>query len=262
MVSCRLQGGLGNQMFQISATYALALRNNDTAVFNFDTCDTHLQGHASNKYKDNIFSKVNVVNSYIPTSFYQEPNFSYSEIPYTNGMLLNGYFQTEKYFVDYKREILDLFVISEEDKEIVKHLVPILNQKTKPITSVNIRRGDYLNNQNFHKVCSIDYYKKAIETIGDSYFIFTSDDLKWVLENFGQDENYFYPKLKSEILDLTMMSMCDNNIISNGTFSWWGSYLNNNENKITIAPKEWFGPAGYKDVQDIYQKDWVIIDNN
>jgi hypothetical protein len=261
MVSCRLQGGLGNQMFQISAAYALALRNNDTAVFNFNDCYTPQQGYTSNKYKDNIFSKVNIVNSYTPTVFYQEPKFSYTEIPYVNGMLLNGSFQSEKYFIDNKKEILDLFVISDDDKEIIKHLVPIFNQTAKPITSVNIRRGDYLNNQNYHIVCSLDYYKKAIEAVGDSYIIFTSDDMNWAVENFGDNENYFYPKLKSDILDLTMMSMCNNNILSNGTFSWWGTYLNKNENKITIAPQKWFGPHGHKDTQDIYQKNWVIIDN-
>jgi hypothetical protein len=262
MISCRLQGGLGNQMFQISAAYALAFRNNDTSVFNFNECYTPQQGHTSNKYRDNIFSKVNVVDSYAPTYFYQEPKFSYTEIPYFDGMLLNGSFQSEKYFIDCKKEILKLFTISNDDKEIIKHLVPIFNQTTKSITSVNIRRGDYLNNQNYHAVCSVDYYKKAIEAIGDSYFIFTSDDLGWAIENFGQNENYFFPKLKSEILDLTMMSMCDNNVLSNGTFSWWGSYLNQNQNKITIAPEKWFGPAGHKDTQDIYQKDWITIDND
>lgn len=261
MISCRLQGGLGNQMFQISAAYALALRNNDTAVFNFNQCYTPQQGYTSNKYRSNIFSKVNVVDNYDYSIIYHEPKFSYLEIPYINNMLLNGCFQSEKYFLDFKDEILKLFVLSNDDKDIIKELVPIFKNRNKKITSVNIRRGDYLNNLNHHTLCSLEYYKKSIEIIGDSYFVFTSDDLKWVIENFGENENYFYPNFKNEIIDLTMMSMCDNHILSNGTFSWWGEYLSNNENKITIAPKKWFGPSGHKDTEDLYNKSWFVIDN-
>jgi hypothetical protein len=261
MISCRLQGGLGNQMFQISAAYALALRNKDIAVFNFNECYTPKQGYTSNKYRDNIFSKINVVDHYEHSMIYQEPKFSYNEIPYINNMLLNGSFQSEKYFLDFKNEILELFTISNDYKDIIKEFVPAFNNKTKPITSINIRRGDYLANPSYHTVCSLYYYKKSMEIIGDTYFIFTSDDLNWAIENFGNNENYFYPKFKNEILDLTMMSMCDNHILSNGTFSWWGKYLSNNEDKITIAPKNWFGPLGHKDTQDIYKNNWVTIDN-
>ena len=262
MVSCRLQGGLGNQMFQIAAAHALALRNNDTAVFNFNECYTPLQGHTANKYRDNIFSKINVVDSYQHTMYYQEPKFSYTELPYANGILLEGFFQSEKYFLDFKEDILKLFELSNDYKEIIKTLVPIFDNKTKPITSVNIRRGDYLKNPDYHTPCSLEYFKKAIEIIGDSYFIFISDDMNWAIENFGENENYFYPKLKSEILDLKMITMCDNNIISNGTFSWWGSYLNEHDNPIRIGPKQWFGPKGHQDTYDIIQKDWITIDNN
>ena len=58
MIGALLQGGLGNQMFQIATTVALAKRNNDEACFNFDYCSTPLQGNPSNKYKDVLFSKI------------------------------------------------------------------------------------------------------------------------------------------------------------------------------------------------------------
>jgi len=37
MISCYLQGGLGNYMFQIAATESLVKKNNDKAVFDLKT---------------------------------------------------------------------------------------------------------------------------------------------------------------------------------------------------------------------------------
>jgi hypothetical protein len=262
MISTRLQGGLGNQMFQISAAHALATRNNDIAVFNFNDCFTPLQGHTSNRYRHNILSKINIVDSYQYSVFYNEPRFGYEELPYINNMLLNGCFQSEKYFLDCKQEIIDLFPISDLHKSFIRKMVPIFNNLDKPITSVNIRRGDYLKNPSFHLPCPYEYFKKAMDMIGDSYFIFLSDDLDWAIEKFSDSPNNFFPRLNDDILDLTLMTMCNNNILSNSTFSWWGTYLNQNSNVIRIGPERWFGPAGHQDYGDVLPQNWLKIDNN
>jgi len=254
MVSCRLQGGLGNQMFQIAAAHALALRNNDISGFDFNQCFTPQQGHTSNKYRDNIFKKINIVSQYNYVGVYNEPSFSYNELPYVNDMLLNGSFQSEKYFIDYKNEVINLF-IDELNNEFIDEY---LKQYSLPITSVHVRRGDYINNANFHKPCSIEYYKKAMDIIGDSIFIFISDDINWVKDNFKGD-NIVYSPFKSEIDDLILMVKSDNNIIANSSFSWWGAYLNFSDNKKVIGPEEWFGPAGYKDTQDVIPENWLKI---
>jgi len=262
MVSCRLQGGLGNQMFQISAAHALALNNDDVSVFNFNQCHTPNQGYVSSKYKDNIFKKINTINDFTPSIIYTEPTFSYKELVYQKNILLNGFFQSEKYFIGYEKEIRDLFYISEDDKKLITEIIPIFKTQQKPITSINIRRGDYLKNSEYHTVCSINYFKNAMEIIGDSYFIFMSDDMEWVKNSFHSDENYIFPDLKNEILDITIMTMCNNNILSNSTFSWWGAYLNTTPDSIKIGPKKWFGPLGPKDYHDVIQKNWLTIDNN
>jgi len=258
MISCKLQGGLSNQLFQIAATYALALRNNDVCSFDFNSCYTPNQGNPSKKYRDNILSKLTDSNGYRFINNYTEPTFAYNELPYTKDLILNGYFQSNKYFDGFKSEILDLFVISEIDKKKVKDFFDTMGLNDKPITSVHIRRGDYLKLPDYHPVCTIDYYKKAMQEIGNSYFVFISDDMDWVKDNFKAN-NYVYSTFSDEILDLTLQTQCDNNIIANSSFSWWGAYLNRNENKKIIAPKIWFGPNGPKDTNDLIPEGWIIL---
>lgn len=248
MIGTLLQGGLGNQMFQIAATVALAKRNNDEACFNFDYCTTPLQGNPSNKYKDVLFSKICNRNDVKFSSFYNEPKFSYTEIPYQENLLLKGYFQSYKYFLDFEKEIQDLFTLP---TNIFENTIPNL-------TSVHVRRGDYIRLQNYHGVCPKEYYQKAMELMGDVNFIFVSDDMNWVKQNFKGD-NIFYSDSTEELLDLTLMSICTNNIISNSSFSWWGAFLNKNPNKKIIAPSQWFGPEGPKDTQDICPTEWITI---
>jgi hypothetical protein len=248
MIGTLLQGGLGNQMFQIAATVALAKRNNDEACFNFDYCTTPLQGNPSNKYKDVLFSKICNRNDVKFSSFYNEPKFSYTEIPYQENLLLKGYFQSYKYFLDFEKEIQDLFTLP---TNIFENTIPNL-------TSIHVRRGDYIRLQNYHGVCPKEYYQKAMELMGDVNFIFVSDDMNWVKQNFKGD-NIFYSDSTEELLDLTLMSICTNNIISNSSFSWWGAFLNKNPNKKIIAPSQWFGPEGPKDTQDICPTEWITI---
>lgn len=259
MISCSLQGGLGNQMFQIAATVSLSLENNDDYGINLDICYTPNQGNLASKYSDTIFKNINKSNNYAFTNFYQEPNFCYSEIPYQTDLLLRGYFQSEKYFVNYKKQIKNLFYFSEQNKEIIEQYFKNNIKNDKPITSVHIRRGDYLLFSNVHLVCTLEYYNKAIKNIGDSNFVFVSDDIEWVKENF-KSENYYFSEFNDELLDLTLMTLCDNNIISNSSFSWWGAYLNDFEEKKVICPNKWFSNGGPTDTQDVLPNEWIKLD--
>jgi len=260
MLTCKLQGGIGNQMFQIAATYALALRNNDTTGFDFQLCHTPMQGNTSYTYSKNILKNVTNVLNINTKKHYNEEKFSYSELPYASNLCLNGYFQSEKYFEDYKDKVIDLFYLKGGNEIVIDSLLSTARKlNRKPITSIHIRRGDYVKNSDFHNVLDVEYYKKAMEIIGDSVFIFISDDLEWVKENFKGD-NFIYSPFKSDVDDLTLMTLCDNNIIGNSSFSWWGAYLNRFESKQVIAPKKWFGPKGPQDTQDLFPDNWIVID--
>ena len=112
--------------------------------------------------------------------------------------------------------------------------------------AVHIRRGDYLNYSYLNEICNKQYYDQAIQYFKNKYnfcsFVFFSDDILWCKEKFKEIKNSIFVDWNTKdqsYLDLYMMSLCQNNIIANSTFSWWGAYLNNNNEKIVICPKFW-----------------------
>jgi hypothetical protein len=257
MITCRLKGGLGNQMFQIAAASALALELDTDAIFDFGSCHTPAQGFKSNKYKETIFKgiKDQPIEHLKLNGVYTEPKFSYTEISKNDNIILNGYFQSEKYFIKYKNEIKNIFHFDKDKEiEIKKYL-----SNFEMVTAIHVRRGDYLKLSKHHPVCTIEYYKKAMQTIGkDNDFIFISDDINWCKENF-KGKNIHYSPFTDELDDLHLIKLCDNQIIANSSFSWWGAYLCTYHNNEVIAPEIWFGPKGPQDTQDIIPNNWVKI---
>jgi len=272
IITAKLMGGVGNQMFQIAAAKGLTMKlkelypeeyKNVRCVFDFNKCDTQLQGNVSNTYKDDFFRLIpNETINKLKYNF-KENGFSYSEIPpvkeWVKGLELFGYFQSPKYFHDYRDDILNTFYFSEERIEkIYDFLNSVGGGEDDRVTAVHVRRGDYLNNPGYHPTCGIEYYQKAMEIIGDSKFVFISDDIEWCKENF-KGENIYYSPFTSELDDLTLISNCDNQIIANSSFSWWGAYLCKLEDNIVIGPRTWFGPKGPQDTHDILLDDWIKI---
>jgi len=262
--------GLGNQLFSIAAALGLAYENNAIPIFNMNK--------AQEPYRNNIFRNLINHKDVIPTKYYKEPFFHYKKISYDPGIHLHGYFQSEKYFYKARKQILDIFKISEIDKKFIEQNFGHFLKNTT--VSLHIRRGDYLLPQysSHHPVQAIDYYNNAMTYFSDdvNYLIF-SDDIEWAKENFKENNINFITKTTiagndvmttldiskggwPDYIEMYLMSMCDHNIIANSSFSWWGAWLNENPNKIVIAPKKWFGPAyqGINDT-DIIPETWIRI---
>jgi hypothetical protein len=260
MITSYLQGGLGNQMFQIAAAYVLSKKLNVDCAFNFNMCYTPAQGNTSDKYSDNIFKNIKNENIDL-NSFkrYMQPKFSYNELPMVDNIMLIGDFQSEKYFDGYSEEVKSLFYFDKLDMQMVKEYLESEIKIKDKITSIHVRRGDYLTKPNFHPTCGLEYYKKAIEILddGNTDFIFVSDDIKWCRDNFKGD-NIFYSPFTNELYDLYLLMNCNNHIIANSSFSWWGAYLCGQDNKV-VSPKIWFGPEGPQDTEDIYLDNWIKL---
>lgn len=241
MVTINLQGGLGNQLFQIATTYALSRRNNDECCFDIDGHRIGLQGRDALNYKNTIYRKLK--NQKIDCDeMFNENGFHYQEIPYKPNLKLNGYFQSEKYFADYRDEILDLFEPTEDILEYInKKYGHLLNNENT--CSIHIRHGDYLRFPDHHPILPPTYYNESFKNFGNDYtYLVFSDNISWCEKVFNHI-NFNLISGEQDYIDLYVMSLCKNNIMANSSFSWWGSYLNKNENKKIIAPSPWFGPA-------------------
>lgn len=256
MISTYLQGGLGNYMFQIAVAESLAIDVGTDVKF---SADKYTKIHTDiRSYMDNIFRNVKFGNVQPFRPIYYEKGFTYTEIPKNKNLFLVGYYQNEKYFAHNKEHILKLFSPTTADIEhINKKYGKILAGKT---CAIHVRRGDYLKIQEHHPFCGLKYYQKAMNLIpeGTKFLVF-SDDIKWCKENFIGDK-FIFIEGEKDYIDMFIMSMCSHNIIANSSFSWWGAWLNQNENKIVVRPKKWFGPAkaGW-DSSDVTPKKWIVL---
>ncbi len=256
MVNSNLMGGLGNTLFQIATSLALAIDNDDTLVY--DISETVPGQHSPiESYLNNIFRNINFSKLETPLTHYNEPNFHFNKINYIPNIRLNGYFQSERYFRHQRDKIIEFF---SPTKDITKKLItkyPFINKSNT--CSIHVRRGDYLRLPNHHPVCSPAYYGEAIKYIGDnSIFLVFSDDIEWCKKTFKGPSFIFIEKNK-DFEDLYLMSMCKNNIIANSSFSWWGAWLNKNKDKKVVAPSMWFGDAINHKTIDLIPETWKTI---
>ncbi len=257
MITAKLQGGLGNQMFQIAAASALAWRNDDVAVFDLNNHYLPLQGRKAHNYADNIFRGIEFNDSVRPSYVYREADHTYQQIPYKENMSLFGYFQSAKYFEDYSNKIKELFSPDDTTRQyLTDKYGELLDTNT---ASIHIRRGDYLKFKNIHPTCTREYYVEAMTFLpGDTNYMIFSDDPEWCLRNFNM-KRFKVIEGEEDYVDMHLMSMCKNNIIANSSFSWWAAWLNENNDKTVIAPKVWFGPDGPSGDHDLIPSNWMRV---
>jgi hypothetical protein len=169
-------------------------------------------------------------------------------------MIINGYFQSEKYF---DKSLVRSFL--EPKQDIRQKLIYKYSKDLDKSVSIHVRRGDYLSIQDYHPVQTKEYYIKAIsEFSSDSIFFVFSDDISWCKDNLSEI-NCRCIEGQNDYEDMFLMSMCKHNIIANSSFSWWGAWLNNNPDKKVIAPKNWFGPSCPHNTKDLLPEIWMKL---
>lgn len=251
MIVTKLQGGIGNQLFQWAATYSAAKRNDCQYFFDLryftnkktkgaDRWDYEL--HKFNIEIDEFSQSVS-----LPVKY---DNLTYQEI--IPGNYLSGYWQSEKYFIDYKDKILKKLTKIKQRK-ILLEKYQILKENT---VSLHVRRGDYLR-VNPEGVLPLTYYHNALSYIDHKNYIVLvfSDDIQWCKENFQNYDNLMFIE-EDNFNSLLLMSLCKNNIIANSSFSWWGAWMNDNINKIVVAPSYWLPKIN---TQEIVPNKWIKI---
>jgi len=269
MIYLNLKGGLCNMLFQIAAAKSLSLEKNTN--FSIMNLDEHLQMlynsssetptfiHSLEYKKLRMLSNVLTEKPKNDLPRYEYP-FEYAKYNIPNDdYIIDGFFQTEKYFLENKEVIRELFSPTDEINEIINQKYSdLLKFKT---TSIHVRRGDYLKKPDIHPTQTMDYYNEGIRLTkhNTEKFIVFSDDINWCKENFKSD-NFVFIENEKDYIELYLMSKCDNNIMSNSSFSWWGAWLNNNINKIVVGPSNWFGPTfWFFNTKDILPSNWFKI---
>lgn len=293
MIVVELKGGLGNQMFQYSCGRALSLSLNvplglDCSFFSIDPvgrkCELYhypieaeflsLRESSRLIYKSGwrLRAKLNrFLGIHLPiyrdTYFNEERSGIYDPrvIGLPDGTCLGGYWQSEKYFSRYRKQLLSEFQLKSE-------INPVASEVGRKILSVegavslHFRRGDYVASpatKKIHDVCSMAYYERAVSEIvrriGTANLFIFSDDPEWSRQNSCFDVPItIIPSGNKGFEDLYLMSLCDHHIIANSSFSWWGAWLNQKPNKLVIAPSDWFADASYLAV-DIVPEEWTRI---
>ena len=259
-------GRLCNQMFQYASLKGFARKiGADIIIPNYETA---VDDGIGNMLRTELFDSfdLNVQtgllnNGHAP--IVQERFFHFDEELFNHcpdHVILQGYFQTEKYFKHIEDEIRDDFIFHPEISTPCKEMIDGVEN---PI-ALHVRRTDYIKNSENHFNLPIEYYKVALDHFdSDRNVIVFSDDPLWCHdESLFSDDRFIISENEDNRVDLCLMSMCDDFIIANSSYSWWGAWLSSNQNKKVIAPVQWFGKTGYtKDhnTKDLIPNDWTRI---
>jgi hypothetical protein len=279
MITCNLMGGLGNQIFQIFTTISYAIKSKNQ--FKFTNAKTLGSGSVTirNTYWDTFFSQLKnfTTHDFPEMKVIKEKNFMFNELPVdemlNNNILLNGYFQSHKYFQENYDTICSIIGL----KQMKDILLRKINYKVSFLDntiSMHFRLGDYKKRQDFHPIMTKEYYKSCIHYIKDNCKIYNlnvlyfceDDDINEVRETITYLEHNF-PEIEfirgdntlADWEQMLLMSCCKHNIIANSSFSWWGAYFNSYKDKIVCYPSKWFGKKTGIIVKDMYPIEWIKI---
>jgi len=261
-----LKGGVCNQMFQIAAIYANCLKHNNEIAINYNLGFAAHQGYHPNRYKDNLYKNINTTEE-TPAKVYRNLGHQFVEIPNEKDLLIDGYFQSYKFFENYLDETKNLFYFTEEIKNKITKLKTKIN---KPLCIIHIRRGDYKVLVPHHFVCTKNYYLNCIDIIKehapDAAIAVITDDWQNVYTEFKSEfdsNKLIVANSSNEIEDLYLLSQADYIVGSNSSFSWWGSFLNDIK-KLCLFPDVWFGPEGLREYghPELYLKYMTKVNTN
>ncbi|MFH1827617.1 MAG: alpha-1,2-fucosyltransferase [bacterium] len=286
MIITKLIGGLGNQMFQYVAGRRAAIANK--TELNFDiTGYVHQVGITKREYMLHIFridekfaTQKEIVEFKRSILFFErifsrhsqlyvkEKHFHFDPdiLTIPDNTYLEGYWASEKYFKNIEDIIRKEFIFKDKPDTINQKMISRIRHCNS--ISIHVRRSDYIadpKTHNFHGVCGLGYYKKAVsfitkKAINPFFFVF-SDDPYWCQTNlrFPSPTVYVTHNLgNKDYEDMRLMSTCKHNIIANSSFSWWSAWLNNNPNKMVITPKKWFNISSIN-TSDLIPKQWLKI---
>ena len=292
MITLNLKGGLCNQLFQIFAVIAYSIQHKQPFVFPFQEFltigikrPTYLNTFLNSLKQFTVINpRYGLTNNSIRNFYILQWNqHEYKELPSfsTNqNVMFDGYFQSYKYFEKYEKNIFSLIRLELQQNKIADEFPLYCKTENTYNISMHFRLGDYKYIQNSHNILPIEYYKKSLEYIVNNFqsnnenkkikviFFCEREDNEYVFSQINilasNFPNIEFLKVDDSIPDwkqLMIMSLCDSNIIANSTFSWWGAYFGDKNNRIVTYPSQWFGPSlSNNKLDDMFPLNWTKID--
>jgi hypothetical protein len=288
MIIARILGGLGNQLFQYAAGRRLALARQTQLKLDISSYQPfsmrqyllkafNLQAEIATA-QDLAAVKRTPLRPWLEpgyrllrrkilrtAGYIKEltPGFDPAILSLPDQVYLDGYWQSEKYFLDIaetlRRELSRKSPLNPRGRDLAE-----LIQKRNSV-SVHVRRGDYAKNKKtkkHHGLLPISYYQQAVDhlnkKVGPAHFFIFSDDAAWCQKNLslGQPSTVVLPEIPDNPTDdLYLLSLCRHHIIANSSFSWWGAWLCQNKDKMVIAPRQWFNDR-QRDSRDVTPVTW------
>lgn len=284
MIIARLQGGLGNQLFQYAAAKSLAHRLDKPfkleiitslqkdklrhiALYDLNTTFELATKEAVSQFVSfpSLYRHKPALFSKFGRNIYREPHFHFDRQFFQchDPVFLDGFWQSPLYFKDIETIIRHDFTVKESLIQALKEKGQELENRSS--LAVHVRRGDFLHPKTgaYHGVLDAAWYTKAIRLVmekipGVSIYYF-SDDIEWVKKNLpASGAEYVSSYTKSAIEDFYLMTHCRHNIIANSSFSWWTGWLNANPGKMVVAPKKWFADDRIN-TTDLIPVEWLRV---
>jgi hypothetical protein len=244
MLTVHLQGGLGNQLFQLG--FLDYVHHKTGRQIYLSDLKSPKTVHSSEQYFETIFKEWKSIYKHTAASYIHEhPKMIFQDWGiYPGNTCYVGYFQR----YEYLEPIKESFIKKLHFNKTILEKYPGLDKKT----FIHVRGGDYKGNS-LHELDLSSYYKKCMEETPLKDFVIFTNDIPYARKKFPE-----IPIIEeSEVDSLYLMSQCGAAICANSSFSWWGAYLNSN--RPIFMPSKWYT----NDIQgNYYFKDVHIIDIN
>jgi hypothetical protein len=269
MFGIKIQGRLGNQLFQYAYAKVLSRKFN-TAFFFLNAKEFYAHKYFEMDVQTPFHYRLEAIRFWIRNMGRvkkvierQTESPEWNKLNESDNAVYIGFYQSKDYHTaDLLTELDERLIIKPEYLINIRNYVP----NDKPNIVVHIRRTDYVawggeHLGGYNLTLPTSYYHKALAMlpVKDCNLFFLSDDMAYVKENFIF-ENAIYAGKNSEIVDFQIIMQADYLVLANSSFSWWGAYLNKRA-KMVISSKFWLGikfpkeyPAG------IVNKDWISIE--